>query len=47
MLNPQQKQVAQMFQGKNDKDKCEAIAQKCNEMGINKEQLEQIFSMFK
>lgn len=34
MLNPNQKQEVDLFQGKNNQEQAEAIAQKCNEMGI-------------
>ena len=46
MLNPNQKQAVNLFQGKNSQEQAEAIAQKCNEMGISKEQLQGIINMF-
>ena len=45
MLNPNQKQMVNMFQGKNSQEQAEQIAQKCNELGISKDQLQQIIGM--
>ncbi|MEE3417804.1 MAG: hypothetical protein VZQ62_00525 [Methanosphaera sp.] len=45
MLNPNQKQVVNMFQGKTTQEQAEAIAQKCNELGISKDQLQQLIGM--
>lgn len=45
MLNPNQKQMVNMFQGKNSQEQAEAIAQKCNELGISKDQFNQIVQM--
>lgn len=45
MLNPNQKQVVNMFQGKTTQEQAEAIAQKCNELGISKDQLQQLMGM--
>ena len=45
MLNPNQKQVVNQFQGKNNQEQAELIAKKCNELGITKEQFTQIVTM--
>ena len=45
MLNPNQKQMVNMFQGKTTQQQAEAIAQKCNELGISKDQLQQLMGM--
>ena len=42
MLNPNQKQQANNLQNKSKQEQAEAIAQKCNELGISKEQLQEI-----
>ena len=42
MLNPSQKQMVNMFQGKSSQEQAEAIASKCNELGLSKEQFAQI-----
>ena len=47
MLNPNQKQQANQLQNKSRQEQAEAIAQKCNELGISKEQLQGIISSFK
>ena len=46
MLNPNQKQAVNLFQGKSGQEQAEEIARKCNEMGISKDQLQQIVNMF-
>ena len=46
MLNPNQKQMVNVFQGKNSQQQAEEIAKKCNEMGITKEQLQEIIKVF-
>ena len=46
MLNPNQKQIVNVFQGKNSQQQAEEIAKKCNEMGITKEQLQEIIKVF-
>ena len=46
MLNPQQKQMANLFQNKSKEEQAEEIAKKCNELGITKEQLQGIISSF-
>ena len=45
MLNPSQKQQANQFQSKSQQEQAEAIANKCNELGISKEQLQNIINM--
>lgn len=45
MLNPNQKQMINLFQGKTSQQQAEEIARKCNEMGITKEQLQQVVQM--
>ena len=46
MLNPNQKQMVNVFQGKNSQQQAEEIAKKCNEIGITKEQLQEIIKVF-
>ena len=45
MLNPNQKQQANLFQNKTTQEQAEKIAQLANEKGITKEQLQSIFEM--
>ena len=45
MLNPNQKQVANLFQGKNKEEQAELIAQKANELGLTKEQFQELWNM--
>lgn len=45
MLNPNQKQMVNMFQGKNSQEQADAIAKMCNEKGITKDQLKNIMNM--
>ena len=47
MLNGNQKQAVNLFQNKTTNEQAEAIANKCNELGITKEQLQGIISMMK
>ena len=47
MLNPNQKQMTSLFQSKSTQEQAEEIANKCNQLGITKEQLQQIINMFK
>ena len=47
MLNPNQKQLVNMFQSKTDSEKAQQIADYCNKNGITKEQLQSIISVFK
>ena len=46
MLNPNQKQMANIFQNKTQQEQAEQIAKMCNEKGISKEQLQNIINMF-
>ena len=46
MLNPNQKQIANMFQSKSQQEQAEQIAKMCNEKGITKEELQNIMNMF-
>ena len=45
MLNPSQKQLVNSFKGKTSQEQAEQIAQKCNELGISKDQFTQIVQM--
>lgn len=45
MLNPNQKQQVNQMQGLSSEQQAQAIADKCNELGIDKNQLSQIFNM--
>lgn len=45
MLNPNQKQQANLFQNKTTQQQAEEIARICNEKGITKEQLQSIFGI--
>lgn len=45
MLNPNQKQLINMFQGKTTEEQAEEIAKKCNEIGLSKEQLQQVIGI--
>ena len=45
MLNPSQKQSVNLFQNKNNEEQAEMIANKCNELGIGKEQLQSIIGL--
>ena len=45
MLNPNQKQQANQFQNKTTQEQCQAIADKANELGLKKEDLEKIINM--
>ena len=47
MLNPSQKQQANQMQGLSKEQQAQKIADKCNEMGITKEQLQGILNSFK
>jgi hypothetical protein len=46
MLTPNQKQAANIFQGKNTQEQAQEIANYCNQNGISKDQLQQIIKMF-
>ena len=45
MLNPNQKQQANLFQNKSRKQQAQIIADKANELGLKKEDLEKIVNM--
>ena len=47
MLNPNQKQQANQFQNLNNQEQAQKIADKCNQLGITKEQLQGIINSFK
>ena len=47
MLNPNQKQQANQIQGLSKEQQAQKIADKCNELGITKEQLQGIINSFK
>ena len=46
LLNPNQKQLVNNFQGKNVQEQAEEIAKICNEKGIGKEEFQKIVNMF-
>ena len=45
MLNQNQKQVVNQFQNKPDNEKAQAIADYCNQNGIDKAKLQEIINM--
>ena len=45
LLNPNQKTMINQFQSKTGQEQAEQIAKMCNEKGITKEQLQNIFSI--
>lgn len=45
-MTPEQQKIANEFKGKTKEEQAQIIADKCNAMGINKEQLEQLICMF-
>ena len=47
LLNPNQKQMLNLFQNKTDNEKAQQIADYCNKNNINKEQLQNIINSFK
>ena len=47
MLNPNQKQAVNLFQGKTSQQQAEEIAKMCNEKGITKEQLQSIIGVLR
>ena len=47
MLNPNQKQMTSIFQSKSTQEQAEEIANKCNQLGISKEQFQQLINMLK
>ena len=46
MLTGNQKQAVDLFKNKTTEEQADAIAKRCNELGISKEQFTQIVSMF-
>ena len=47
LLNPQQKQMVNLFKNQPNEKQAQEIANICNQNGINKEQLQQILNMVK
>lgn len=47
MITNNQKNDVSMFKNKTKEEQSQIIANKCNELGISKEQLEQIIKYFK
>jgi 16S rRNA U1498 N3-methylase RsmE len=47
MLSPSQKQTIDLFKNKPNQEQANEIAQKCNELGISKQDLEQIVGLLK
>ena len=47
MLNPNQKQMANNFQNKSKQEQAEMIAKRANELGLTKDDLQQIYNSFK
>lgn len=45
LLNPNQKTMISQFQNKTSQEQAEEIAKMCNEKGISKEQLQNIFNI--
>ena len=45
MLSPNQKEMANQFQGKSKEEQCKQIADYCNSNGITKEKLQDIINM--
>lgn len=45
MLNPGQKQLVNSFKNKSSQEQAEAIASKCNELGISKDDFTKIVSL--
>ena len=46
MLNPNQKQLVNLFQSKSNTEQAEKIAQLANEKGLTKQDLQNIINMF-
>lgn len=46
MLNPNQKTMANQFQNKTKEEQAKLIADKANELGLSKEDLQNIINMF-
>ena len=47
MIQPNQQQEVSNFQNLNNQEQAQKIADKCNQLGITKEQLQGIISSFK
>ena len=47
VLNPNQKQMLEMFKTKPSQQQAEEIARKCNELGMSKADLEELVQLFK
>lgn len=47
MLNSNQKQQVNQMQGLSNQEQAQKVADKCNELGITKEQLQGIINSFK
>lgn len=45
MLTPNQKQATNQFQNKSREEQCQAIADYCNQNGIDKNKLQEIINM--
>lgn len=45
-MTPNQQKIANEFKNKSKEEQAQIIADKCNSLGINKEQLEQLICMF-
>ena len=45
-MTPNQQKIANEFKSKSKEEQAQIIADKCNSLGINKEQLEQLICMF-
>ena len=45
MLNPSQKQAVNSFSSKSQQEQAEAIASKCNELGLSKDDFTKIVSL--
>ena len=46
MLNPNQQQALKQFKGLNKEEQAQQLANKCNELHINKNELSQLMTMF-
>lgn len=46
-LTQEQQKIVNELKGKSKEEQAQAIADRCNAMGINKQQLEQLICMFK
>lgn len=46
-LTPEQQKIANDLRGKTKEEQAQIVADKCNQLGINKQQLEQLIYMFR